>query len=63
MHVKLSKLTFWIDYPFKISFKIKRKPRWWNKWTVLTVEPMPKENKKGGWIWYWGCFYIRYSDW
>jgi hypothetical protein len=75
--VKIKKLTFWVTMPLHIeteiksfygyektlTIKIRRNKYFWNEWKVLQVDPMPKENKKGGWMWYWGCFNIRYSDW
>ncbi len=63
MRIKVGKCTLWISYPFSFTFKFSRNRYWWNKRTLLLVDPLPKQGKKGGWIWYWGCVNIRYSDW
>lgn len=63
--LKVGKLGIYLHIPIDIIFKIhwdKHKVLW-SEWIKSPIDPMPKESKKGGWMYYSGWFTIRWSDW
>ena len=47
-----------------MSIKVSLHPRPYDwKWRRLSVDPMPKYGKRGGWFVLFGPFCLRCSDW